>query len=106
MPHPIEVRLRIPNSKHRVRDENGYPIDHASIRFRKTLDVETVPKIGDAISLPTASGQTLPATVAGRDWNEELGLFVVACQYANRSLTEQDFTALLNDPDWRMTPLI
>jgi hypothetical protein len=89
-----------------MRDENGYPIDHASVRFRRTLEVEKIPKVGDPLQLPTASGHMLPATVAGADWNEELGLFVVACQYSNRSLSDEHFSALLNDPDWRMASLI
>ena len=30
--------------KNRVLDENGYPIDHASMRFRKVISVPKVPK--------------------------------------------------------------
>ena len=35
---PVEVRLRVPNMKVRALDENGYPIDHASMRFRKVIE--------------------------------------------------------------------
>ena len=106
MSQPIEVSLRIPNTKVRPLDEHGYPIDHGAVRFRKIIEVATIPKAGESLPLPTASGRTLPSSVVRADWHEERGLFVVACQYANRSLSPDDYGALVGDPDWRMTPLI
>ena len=44
MSMPVEVRLRVPNMKARVLDENGYPIDHSSMRFRKVIEVPKIPK--------------------------------------------------------------
>jgi len=40
------------------------------------------------------------------DWNEGKNLFVVSCQYANRSITQDEYAALMQDPDWEMKPLI
>jgi hypothetical protein len=106
MSKPIEVSLRIPNTKVRALDENGYPIDHASVRFRRVIEVEAIPKAGEPLQLPTGSGRMLPASVVRADWHDDRAMFVVACQYANRSLVAEDYAALLADPEWRMTPLI
>ena len=106
MSKQIEVSLRIPNSKIRPLDENGYPIDHASVRFKKVIEVESIPRAGDSLTLPTASGRLLPSSVVSANWHDSMGMFVVACQYGNKSLVPDDYSALVSDPDWRMTPLI
>jgi hypothetical protein len=106
MSRQIEVSLRIPNTKVRALDEHGYPIDHATVRFKKVIPVNTIPKAGDSLDLETASGRTLRSSVVRADWHEERGIFVVACQYASKSLSPDDYSALVGDPEWRMTPLI
>lgn len=106
MAQDVEVSLRIPkNSKAPLLDEGGYPLDMASVRFRKTITVATIPKAGEPIVL-TAGGQTLPATVVRADWKDDQGMFVVACQYAQRSITVDEQNALVGDAEWRMVPLI
>ena len=103
---PIEIRLRIPkNSNTPLRDENGYPLDMASVRFRKVTTVAAIPKAGEAIEL-SASGQVLPATVVRTDWSESDERFVAACQFARRSITVEEQNALVDDPDWLLVPLI
>lgn len=106
MAKDVEISLRIPNMKVRPKDEQGYPLDFSLIRFRKTLSVPGIPKPGEAIDLPTASGRVLRATVVRADWHEERGLFVVSCQYANRSIPQEEYDALAADPVWVMAPLI
>jgi len=105
MEQMIEVNLRIPNMKVRTLDKNGYPIDHSTIRFKKIIQVPAIPKVGQSLQL-SASEKTLPANVVGVVWSDDKGMFVVACQYANRSIPADDHSALTRDPDWRMTPLI
>ena len=102
----VEVSLRIPNMKVRTLDENGYPIDHSSVRFKKRVTVPAIPKPGESLQLATRSGRTLAATVTRADWEEERGLFVVSCQVANRSISTDEHGALMSDPDWQMKPLI
>ena len=102
----VEVRLRVPNMKVRALDENGYPIDHSSVRFRKVIELPKVPKPEEPLELTTSSGMTLPARVVRSDWNEGLGLFVISCQYANRSITPDEYAALTNDPTWVMKHLL
>jgi hypothetical protein len=105
MAKEIEVSLRIPNMKVRTLDENGYPIDHSTIRFKKIVQVPAIPKVGQFLQL-SASEKTLKASVVGVVWSDDRGMFVVACQYTNRSIPADDHSALTRDPDWRMTPLI
>ena len=106
MSQQVEVSLRIPNMKVRARDEDGYPIDHSAVRFKKLVVVPAIPKPGDALQLTTEAGRMLESTVQRTDWNEERELFVVACQYANRSISADEYDALGDDPDWQMRPLI
>jgi hypothetical protein len=105
MSMPVEVRLRVPNMKVRVLDENGYPIDHSSMRFRKVIDVPKIPKPDDTLELTTSSGRTLQAKVVRADWNEDRGLFVLSCRYLNRSITAEEYGALADDPDWTLKHL-
>jgi hypothetical protein len=102
----VEVSLRIPSMKVRALDEHGYPIDHSALRFKKLVTVATMPQPGDSLQLTTRSGKPFEAKVTRADWNEERGLFVVACQYSNRSISADEYGALVNDPDWQMKPLI
>jgi len=106
MSKSIEVRLRVPrNSKAPLLDENGYPLDPASFRWRKLLTVPAIPKSGETIEL-VAGKDTLIATVVRSDWSDADGRFVVACQYANRSISIDEQNALVADPDWSIVPLI
>ncbi len=102
----VEVRLRVPSMKVRALDEKGYPIDHSSMRFRKVIEVEKIPKPAEPIQLETSSGRTLPATVVRSDWNEGLGLFVISCQFGNRSITPDEYAALADDPSWALKHLL
>jgi hypothetical protein len=102
----VEVSLRVPNMKVRALDENGYPIDHSAVRFRKLINVAKIPKPGDALQLSTSSGKTLESKVVRADWNEGKGLFVLSCQYSSRSITAEEYAAVVNDPEWELKPLI
>lgn len=103
---PVEVRLRVPNMKVRALDENGYPIDHSSMRFRKVVEVPKIPKPDETLDLTTQSGRVLQARVVRADWNEDRGLFVLSCQYINRSITPEEYGALASDPEWQLKHLL
>jgi hypothetical protein len=103
---PVEVRLRVPNMKVRALDENGYPIDHSSMRFRKVVEVPKIPKPDEMLDLTTQSGRVLQARVVRADWNEDRGLFVLSCQYVNRSITPDEYGALASDPEWQLKHLL
>ena len=101
-----EVRLRVPNMKVRALDANGYPIDHSSMRFRKVIEIPRFPRVGDSLELTTHSGRTLKANVARVDLDEPRSLFVLSCQYAERSITADDYAALSTDPEWELKHLL
>jgi hypothetical protein len=103
---PVEVRLRVPNMKVRALDENGYPIDHSSMRFRKVVEVPKIPKPDEMLELTTQSGRVLQARVVRADWNEDRGLFVLSCQYVNRSIMPDEYGALASDPEWQLKHLL
>jgi hypothetical protein len=106
MSKSIEVRLRVPqNRKAPLRDDSGYPLDTASIRFRRVMVVAAIPKAGESIDL-VAEGYTLRATVVRADWSDADDRFVVACQYAQRSISVEEQNALVADAEWSIVPLI
>ena len=101
-----EVRLRVPNMKVRALDQNGYPIDHSSMRFRKLIEIPGFPRVGDQLILETQSGRTLSASVVHVDLDEARSLFVLSCQYASRSILAEDYAALSEDPAWELKHLL
>jgi len=106
MSQEVEVSLRIPvNRKAPLLDERGYPLEASAVRFKTVITVAKIPKPGDPLALD-AAGRPLPATVVRADWSEHRGMFVVACQYANRSISPEEQGALLSDDAWRMEPLL
>jgi hypothetical protein len=106
MSKPIEIRLRVPkNNKAPILDDGGYPVDMASVRFRKVMSVGAIPKTGETLEL-TAGSRTFLATVSMADWSEADGRFVVACQYGLRSISLDDQNAIVADADWEMIPLV
>jgi len=102
----VEVSLRIPNMKVRALDEHGYPIDNSSVRFKKRITVPSIPKPGESLQLTTRAGKPFEAKVVRADWSEDHSLFVVSCQYGNRSILAEEYAALVTDTDWQMKPLI
>jgi hypothetical protein len=84
MSREVEVSLRVPNMKVRA----------------------SIPKPEETLELTTRSGTTLPARVVRADWIESRELFVLSCQYANRSITAEEYAALSDDPEWELKPLI
>jgi hypothetical protein len=76
------------------------------MRLKKRVTVDAIPKTGQTIQLTTRSGRPFNATVTRVEWSEGLNMFVVSCQYGNRSITPEEYGALVEDPDWEMKPLI
>jgi hypothetical protein len=76
------------------------------MRFRKVVDVPKIPKPEEMLELSTQSGRVLQAKVVRADWNEDRGLFVLSCQYVNRSITAEEYGALASDPDWQLKHLL
>ncbi|MBA2301345.1 MAG: hypothetical protein H0W08_01775 [Acidobacteria bacterium] len=103
---PVEVRLRVPNMKVRALDESGYPIDHSAMRFRRVMELPRVPKPEEPMEFTTSSGRVIQARVVRADWSESRGMFLVSCQYVNRSITAEEYGALKDDPAWELKHLL
>jgi hypothetical protein len=93
--------------KVRALDHNGYPIDHAQMRFRKVIEIPRFPRVGDLLELAvTAAGRSLRATVVHVELDEPRSLFVLSCQYADKSISPEDYGTLANDPEWQLKHLL
>ena len=101
----IEVVLRVPNLKNRALDENGFPIDNSVFRFIKRISVDTMPKVGDSLRLTTLGEYQFEGSVTLVGWHDDSNIFKTYCQFGKKRITEQQYQALLADPEWRMTPL-
>jgi hypothetical protein len=92
--------------KESAKDASGYPIDHADLRFRKIIEIPNRPREGDALTLDTASGLTVPATIVRVEIDESRELFVVACRFGRRAITREEYDALASDPAWELKHLL
>ena len=102
----VEVNLRIPAVKEPAKDDHGYPINSADVRFIRMVSVPTLPKPDTLLRLETRAGSSIECTVNRADWSESKDLFIVYCTYSKRSILPDEYHALLGDPDWEMRPLL
>lgn len=101
----LEANLKIPSLTIKSADEPPKRINNGSLRLIKRVTMDAIPKAGDTMRLSTRLGKPFDATVSRVDWDEGKNLFVVACTYARRSITVDEHTFLLTDPDWRVNQL-
>ena len=102
----VEVNLRIPAVKEPAKDENGYPINSADVRFIRIVSVPALPKPDALLQLATRGGSSIECRVNRADWSDGKELFIVYCTYAKKSILPDEYHALLSDPDWEMRPLL
>jgi hypothetical protein len=100
MPIDIELNLRVPSLMMRSPDKADQKIDNSSVRFLKRMTVDSVPKPGDKLQLTVRSTAPFECSTTRSDWSDDKELFVVAGQFARRSITPEEYQAILNDPDW------
>ena len=105
MPQQVEINLRIPQVKEPIKEVTGWPINNADVRFIKLIDVDAIPKTGTVLSLSTGT-EIFEGTVTKTSWSDDKNMFVVYCQYAKRSIPQESYLSLINDPDWVMRPLL
>src|ERR1700724_4201674 len=102
----VEVNVKIPRVTVRSPHQADKIIDNSSVRFTKRIKVPAIPKPGASLQLTTSSSEAFECTVTRADWNEERMLFVLSCNYAKRSISADEYGALVNDPDWKMRQLL
>lgn len=107
MVQTVEISLRVPSLRvKREGKDTPETISNSDIRFIKRIEVESIPKAGTVLQMEIASHGSFESVVVRSDWHEDKNLFVIACQYGNRSIAPADYQALLDAPDWQLRPLI
>jgi hypothetical protein len=101
---PIEINLRVPDVS--VMSADGPTrVSNREKRFLTGISVPVLPKVGEHLEL-VAGTHLLQVVVKRLDWRDDKGCFVVACQYARRSMGEGEYDGLCADLEWTATALI
>jgi hypothetical protein len=103
----LEISLRIPSLRvHREGKDSPETITNSDVRFIKLVELERVPKPGDVLTMTIGSGASFQCKVVRSDWHHEKNMFVTACRYAKRSISEAEYQALIDASDWQVRPLL
>ena len=106
MSQTVEIRLRIPSLRARgQRPDSPSVVANSDVRFIKQVELERIPRPGELLDMTTGSGATFQCEVVRSDWHDGKNMFVIACRYASRTMSEADYRGLMNAPDWRVTAL-
>ena len=108
MMHTLEISLRIPSLRVRGREGKKGPetITNSDVRFITQIELEKIPKAGDVLTMVVGSGGSFQCEVVRSDWHHEKNMFVTACRYSKRSISEAEYQALLDASDWQMRTLL
>jgi len=107
MPQVVQVNLRLPSF--RVKDPSSADdrsVDNSDVRFLKEVEVATIPKPGDVLTMPAGSHLTFPCAVVQVNWHESANIFVVACKFGKPRIMPQEYDAIASDPSWTARPLL
>ena len=107
MPQIVQISLRLPSLRIRV-SEGAEPttVDNSDVRFTKQIEVQSIPKPGETLSMSIDNGETFPCEVVQANWRDDKNMFVVACRYSKRSISPADYEALMASSDWQMKALL
>jgi hypothetical protein len=101
----LEISLRIPSLRvRRAGKDSPETITNSEVRFIKLVELERVPKAGDVMTL--GSDLSFQCEVVRSDWHHDKNMFVTACRYSKRSISEAEYQALINASDWHVRPLL
>ena len=103
----LEISLRIPSLRvRRAGKDSPETITNSEIRFIKLVELERVPKAGDVLTMTIGSEASFQCEVVRSDWHHDKNMFVTACRYSKRSISEAEYQALINASDWHVRPLL
>jgi len=107
MTQTVEISLKIPSLRATSdRQQNASTITNNDVRFIKHVELEVIPRPGDLLTMTVAAGAPFQCNVIRSDWHHDKNMFVIACRYAKRSISEADYQALLVASDWQLRALL
>jgi hypothetical protein len=107
MKHTVEISLRIPSLRTRREGaDSPSTIANNDVRFIKNVELETIPQRGDVLTMTIGSEGTFQCEVVRSDWHHDKNMFVMACRYSKRSISEAEYRALIDAPDWRVRAIL
>lgn len=107
MAQTVEISLRIPSLRVKREDKDDLQtINNSDVRFSKSMEVEAIPKPGTVLTMSISSGQTFECEVVRSDWHHDKNMFVIACKYSRRSISQVEHQALMEASDWQVRMLI
>ena len=107
MPQIVQISLRLPSLRLRV-SEGAEPttVDNSDVRCTKQIEVQSIPKPGETLSMSIDNGETFPCEVVQANWRDDKNMFVVACRYSKRSVSPDTYRAISNSADRQTTSLL
>ena len=103
----FEISLRIPSLRvRREGKDSPETISNSDVRFVKRIELARVPKSGDLLTMTIGSEASFQCEVVASNWHDDKNMFVTACRYSKRSISEAEYQALLNASDWQMRALL
>ena len=107
MAQTVEISLRIPSLRIRREGKDSMEaIANSDIRFIKQIELDSIPKPGDVLTMAVSSGGTFDCEAVRIHWHDEKNMFVIECRYSKRSISPADYQALVDSSDWHMRPLL
>src|SRR5947207_6586142 len=98
MSQQVEVNMKLPSFMIRASEPPGKKVDNTLVRFNKRIVVNAIPKLGDRIPLSTRLGESFECIVTRTEWSEGKNMFIVSCTYSRRSITADEYNAVITDP--------
>lgn len=103
----FEISLQIPSLRvRREGKDSPETIANSDVRFIKHVELERVPKSGDVLTMTIGSEASFQCEVVRSDWNDGKNMFVTACRYSKRSISEPEYRALMDASDWQVKALL
>ena len=103
----FEISLKIPSLRvRREGKDSPETIANSDVRFIKLVELDRVPKSGDVLTMTIGSEASFQCEVVRSDWHHDKNMFVTACRYSKRSISEAEYHALMGASDWQMRALL
>ena len=107
MSQTVEISLRIPSLRVRREDTDALEtINNSDVRFCKHIEVDSIPKPGVVLTMSTNADGSFECEVLRSDWHHDKNMFVIACRYSKRSVSQAEYHALMNATDWQVRALM